>query len=79
MVIKVKVRTNVIKETYNVESGTTLRTFLEDVGVDYAKGFLTVDGTSLAPGDIDKTFDDLHIAEKCFVNQVVKADNAIIL
>lgn len=76
MVIKVYVRTNVSKETYNVESDTTLRTVLEEAGVDYTKGFLTLDGAAIAPGNMDKTFDDFGITEKTYVNQCVKADNA---
>ena len=35
-----------------------------------------LDGSSLNPGDLDKTFQQFGITEKCFLLNVVKADNA---
>ena len=34
------------------------------------------DSLTLSPGDLDKTFADFGIAEKCYLLNVVKADNA---
>jgi len=75
--VKVVVGNNVKRETVIVDSSTTLRTVLEDAGIDYAnRGVLHLDGSSLNPGDLDKTFEQFGITEKCFLLQVVKADNA---
>lgn len=74
--VKVTVGNNVKRESVIVDGNTTLRTVLEDVGIDYTRGVMHLDGSSLNPGDLDKTFDDFHIAEKCFLLNVVKADNA---
>ena len=35
-----------------------------------------LDGSSLGPGDLDKTFAGLGITEKCFLLNVLEADNA---
>ena len=36
----------------------------------------SLDGTTLMPGDLDKSFAQFGITEKCFLLNVVKADNA---
>lgn len=74
--IKVTVGNNVKRESVIVDANTTLRQVLEDAGVDYTRGVMHLDGSSLQPGDLDKTFGDFNIAEKCFLLNVVKADNA---
>ena len=74
--IKVTVGNNLKRESVIVSANTTLRTVLEDNGIEYTRGVMHLDGASLAPGDLDKTFADFGIAEKCFLLNVVKADNA---
>ena len=63
--IKVVVGNNVKRETVIVDANTTLRTVLEDANVDYTRGVMHLDGSSLNPGDLDKTFASLGITEKC--------------
>ncbi len=74
--IKVIVGNNVKRETVIVDSGSTLRSVLEDAGVDYSRGTMHLDGASLNPGDLSKTFAQMGITDKCFLLNVVKADNA---
>ena len=74
--IKVTVGNNLKRETTIVDGDTTLRNVLEEAGVDYTRGITTLDGATLAAGDLDKTFDDFGIAERTFLLNVVKADNA---
>ena len=74
--IKVVVGNNMKRSSEIVDANTTLRTVLEKAGVDYTRGVMHLDGSPLSPGDIDKTFTDFGIAEKCFLLNVVKADNA---
>lgn len=74
--IKVVVGNNVKRETVIVDANTTLRTVLEDANVDYTRGVMHLDGSSLNPSDLDKTFASLGITEKCYLLNVVKADNA---
>lgn len=74
--LQVTVGNNVKREKMIVDSSRTLRSVLEEAGVDYTRGVMHLDGSSLNPGDLDKTFASFGIAERCFLLNVVKADNA---
>ena len=74
--IKVTASNNVKRETVFVSDTTTLRSVLEDNQIDYTRGMTNLDGSPLCPGDLDKTFADFGIAEKCFLSAIVKTDNA---
>ena len=74
--IKVFVGNNVERKSDIVEPTKTLRQVLEANEIDYTRGVMHLDGASLAAGDLDKTFADFGITEKCFLLNVVKADNA---
>lgn len=76
MVINVTVGNNVKRKTVSVSSSATLRSVLESAEVDYTRGTMHLDGSTLNPGDLSKTFDQLGITDKCFLLNVVKADNA---
>ena len=69
--------TNLNRSTSDpINANTTLREFCEENGINYAGSSLTLDGASLRPGDIDKSFADMGVTERCFLLSVVKADNA---
>lgn len=74
--IKVTIGNNVRRENVIVDEETTLRDCLEANGVDYSRGTMHLDGSSLNPGDLDKTFEEFGIKRSCFLLNVVKADNA---
>ena len=74
--IKVTVGNNVDRRSVIVDSDSTLRSVLEDEGIDYTSGQTNLDGATLRPGDLDKTFDDFGIASACYLINVVKAVNA---
>lgn len=74
--IKVTVGNNVKRESVIVDSSTTLRTVLENAGIDYTRGSMTLDGSTLNAGDLDKTFGAFGIQDKCFLLRVDKQDNA---
>lgn len=74
--IKVTVGNNLKRETVIVDSAETLRNVLEGAEIDYTRGITTLDGATLGAGDLDKSFDDFGIAERTFLLNVVKADNA---
>ena len=54
----------------------TLRQAIEQSGDAYTGGLLHLDGAPLKAGDLDKTFEELGVTEKCFLLSVTKADNA---
>lgn len=74
--IKVTVGNNMKRENMIVDSSTTLRQVLEEAGIDYSAGGTNLDGATLRPGDLDKSFADFGIAEQCFLLNVVKTVNA---
>ena len=74
--IKVPVGTNTRRTSVIVEPNRTLRSVLEDQDIDYSTGTLHLDGSTVTPGQLDKTFAELGITEKCFLISVVKADGA---
>jgi len=74
--IKVTMGNNVKRTSEVLDENTTLRDALEDAGIDYTHGIMNLDGSTLSPGDLDRTFADFGITEKCYLLNVVKADNA---
>lgn len=74
--IKVIIGNNTTRISKNYTEDTTLREALEAAEIDYAIGMTSLDGATLGPGDIDKTFADMGVTEKCYLMNVVKADNA---
>ena len=67
---------NLKRETVLVDENSTLRQALEQSEIDYSTGMMHLDGSTLRAGDLDKTFKDIGITEKCYLLNVVKADNA---
>ncbi|MCL2500731.1 MAG: hypothetical protein FWE90_10435 [Defluviitaleaceae bacterium] len=74
--IKVTMGNNVKRSDEILDRNTTLREALDNAGIDYTRGIMNLDGSTLNPGDLDKTFADFGITEKCYLLNVVKADNA---
>ena len=74
--IKVTIGNNVKRKTEILDPEITLREALEDAQIDYTNGIMNLDGSTLSPGDLDKSFADFGITEKCYLLNVVKADNA---
>lgn len=74
--IEVTVGNNVGREKVIVSGDATPRQILETQGIDYARGGVTLDGSTLQTGMLDTSLSQLGISEKCFLLQVVKADNA---
>ena len=76
--VKVTMGNNLKRKTEILDDNTTLRAALESAEIDYTNGITNLDGTPLNPGDLDKTFKDFGITVKCFLLNVVKADNGAI-
>ena len=74
--IKVVMRNNAGGDTYLVDENTTLRATMEENGFAYEGKTLSLDGSTLRPGDLDKTFAQHGITEKCYLMTVAKVDNA---
>lgn len=75
--IKVTIGNNLKRESVIIDENTTLRNALEEAGIDYTRGMMHLDGASLAAGDLDRTFADFGVQDRCYLLNVVKADNAV--
>lgn len=74
--VKVYVGNNVSRRPVMVPEDTTLRKVLEDAQIDYSLGMTTLQGATMSPGDLDKTFRDHGVTEECYLLNVAKAVNA---
>lgn len=74
--VKVTVGTNTKRNSVVVDGDTKLKKVLQDEGIDYSRGTIHLDGATIKPGDLDKTFNDLGITETAYLISVVKADSA---
>jgi len=74
--IKVTVGNNVERKDVIVTPDTTLRAALDEAGINYGIGMMNLNGTPLGDDDLDSTFADFEITDRCFLLNVVKADNA---
>lgn len=68
---------NLNRNNVVVSPDATPRQVLEQNNIDYSRGTLHLDGATVKPGDLDKTFAELGITEKCYLISVVKADSAV--
>lgn len=76
-IIEVTARNNVRSNTKQMPSDTTLREAFEALGVEYAVGVVSLDGSSLPAGSMDKSFDECGVTgNRTYLMVTVKADNA---
>lgn len=74
--IRVTIGTNTNRKAVNVDPNRTIKSVLDENDVNYITGTLHLDGATLQPGEINKTFAEFGITESCYLISVVKADNA---
>lgn len=64
-------RTNIV-----VDENSTIKTVLEENGIDYTGGGIQLDGVTVSAGDMNKSFADLGVKEHCYLFRVAKLTNA---
>jgi len=74
--IRVTIGTNTNRKAVNIDPNRTIKSVLDEHEVNYTTGTLHLDGATLQPGEINKTFADFGITDSCYLISVVKADNA---
>lgn len=77
--ITVTIGNNVSRHPYIISCDLTIREALAEAHMDTTRGVMHLDGATLSPGDINKTFRQLGYEpgrDNIFLMQVVKADNA---
>lgn len=74
--VKVTIRNNLKPINVIVDENTAIKKVLDDNGVDYTKGVMHLNGSSLRADDLTHTFADFGVTDSCFLTSVIKADNA---
>jgi hypothetical protein len=74
--IKVISGTSLNKTELVIDPSTTLMEAAEQAGLNVPAGGITLNGSMVSGGDFNKTFNDYGVTDKCYLLQVVKADNA---
>ena len=74
--INVIIGTTTGKTTKMYPATTSIREILEDNSIDYGVTQISVDGTPLPAGYMDKTLSDMNITNKCLITSIVKTNNA---
>lgn len=75
--IQVIIGTNLSRKTITVDPSKTIKSVLEENDIDYSRGGVHLDGLAIAGADINKTFTDHNITERCILVSVVKADGGL--
>ena len=76
--IKVIIGTNTNRQEILVDPHTTIRRVLEENNIDYGVGNVHLDGLSIPSQDLDKTFLEKGIKEKCMLIIVAKANGGLV-
>lgn len=75
--IKVIVGTNTSRRSVMVDPSRTLKSVLEENGVDYSRGGIHLDGLAVGGEGINRTFAEHGITEDCILISVVKGDGGV--
>lgn len=78
MLIKITLGDNLKRTELILDESSTLKTAIEQAGIDYSHGVMHLDGSSLGLGDLEKTFANFGIKEHCYLLNVIKADNGLL-
>lgn len=74
--IQVTIGTNTDRKRVTIDPSKTIKSVLDENEVNYAVATLHLDGATLQPGDMNKSFAEMGITDSCYLIAVVKADNA---
>lgn len=74
--MNIKLITNSDRDLLPVSENTTVRSFLEENGVDYHAASINLDGYTLRGAELDKTFAQLGAVDNTILSAIIKTDNA---
>lgn len=75
--IRVIVGTNTNRKSVLVDPSRTLKSVLEENGIDYSRGGIHLDGLAVGGEGINRTFTEHGITEDCILVAVVKGDGGV--
>lgn len=79
--IKVNIGNNAGRDNYNIPESYTIRQAFEEASIDYSRGMISLDGSTVQAGDINRTFEELGYTgdagkDRCVLSVLAKLDNA---
>ena len=75
--IKVILGTNTNRKSVMVDPSRSLKSVLEEHGIDYSTGGIHLDGLAVGGEGLNKSFTDHGIVEDCILIAVVKGDGGV--
>ena len=74
--IQITIGSNTQRKRMTIDPNMTLRQALTEAEIDYSVGTIHMDGCSLTPGQLDKSFTEMGVTDTCFLICVIKQDNS---
>lgn len=75
--IQVLIGTNTNRTRVTVDPSRSLKSVLEEHGIDYSTGGIHLDGMAVAGEELNKSFTAHGITEDCILISVVKGDGGV--
>ena len=75
--IRVIIGTNTNRKSITVDPSRTLKSVLDENGIDYSRGGIHLDGLAVGGEGLNKSFTDHGITEDCILIAVVKGDGGV--
>jgi len=75
--ISVLIGTNTNRKTVIVEPTKSIIEVLESNNIDYSTGGIHLNGRAISGPDLNQTFADMGITERCTLISVVKGDGGV--
>lgn len=75
--IQVTIGTNTNRKRITVDPSKTLKSVLDENGIDYSTGGIHLDGLAVGGEGLNKSFAEHGITEDCILIAVVKGDGGV--
>lgn len=74
--IQVRIGNTTETRSVIVSRDKSLREAFDENGIDYSVATVYLDGCTIQPGDLDKSFDGLGLGDSCTLMAIVNTKNA---
>lgn len=74
--IQVRIGNTTETKTVVVEKTKTLKEAFDDNGIDYSVATIYLNGCTINPGDLNKSFEDNGIGDSCTLMAIINTKNA---
>lgn len=74
--IELTIFTSAGRKTVLVDPNKKVKDVLTEQGVNYGSATLQLDGAAVQVGQLEKTFSEIGITERCAISAIIKTSNA---